>query len=247
MEKKEEWKKKDPKTSWSQVAKSGQMKATSTLTSTSGSSFTGAAAGGAWTSSGTARWGSMDIFWGCGRRSMDIFWGCGQRSMGNFCVPAACLAITDSVQVLPQKSGSESWKCTSTGAGGGGAWTSSWDAGGGAWASSERPVPPAWPSRTPYKSVPQRWEPESWKPTKTNEQSSHRVPFEMSSWNVIKIQTGTLWPRGTFTDARSASSNSISIGVVTVHSSKSHQKKLTNTFCSFFLFLLKSKIKSIFY
>ena len=80
MEKKDQGKKMDPKTFWSQVAKSGQMKATSSLTS--GSSFTGAAAGGAWTSTRTG--------------------------------------------------------------------------GGGAWASSERPVPPAWPSRTPYKSVSQK-------------------------------------------------------------------------------------------
>ena len=51
MEKKDQGKKMDPNTFWSQVMKSGQMKATSS--STSGSSFTGAAAGGAWTSSGT--------------------------------------------------------------------------------------------------------------------------------------------------------------------------------------------------
>ena len=50
----------DPKTSWTQVAKSGQMKATSTsaATSTSGSSFAGAAAGGAWASSGAAGGGA---------------------------------------------------------------------------------------------------------------------------------------------------------------------------------------------
>ena len=59
MEKKEEGKKIDPKSSWMQVTKSSQMKATSTsaatsATSTSGSSFTGTAAGGAWASSGAA-------------------------------------------------------------------------------------------------------------------------------------------------------------------------------------------------
>ena len=59
-------------------------------------------------------------------------------------------------------------KATSTsgsgfaGAAAGGAWASSGAAVGGAWASSgtneqsSRPVPPAWPSLTPYKSVPQR-------------------------------------------------------------------------------------------
>ena len=131
MEKKEGGKKMDPKTSWTQVVKSGQMKATLTsaatsATSTSGSSFAGAAAGGAWTSSGAVGGGA---------------WG-------------------------------------SSGTAGGGAWRSSGAAGGGAWGSSEtnqwssRPVPPVWPSRTPYRSVPQRSGPETWKPSKTNERSS---------------------------------------------------------------------------
>ena len=75
---------------------------------------------------------------------------------------------------------------TSTGAAGGGAWTSTGAAGGGAWASSERPVPTAWPSRTPYKSVPQRSGQESWKPSKTNEQSSRYVLFETSSRTTSK-------------------------------------------------------------
>ena len=82
------------------VIKSGQEEATSS--STSGSSFTGAAAEGAWSSTKT-----------------------------------------------------------------GGAWSSSGAAGGGTWASSERAVPPAWPSRTPYKSVPQKSGSESWKSSST--------------------------------------------------------------------------------
>ena len=127
MEKKDEEKKIDSKSSWAQVVKSGQLKAPSTssaATSSSGSSFAGAAAGGAWASSGAAS---------------------------------------------------------------GGAWGSSGAAGGGAWGSSEshqQPlhlVPPAWPSRTPYKSVPQRSGPETWKPSGTNDLTSRPVPFDTSS------------------------------------------------------------------
>ena len=120
MEKKQEDKKMDSKTSWTQEAKSGQMKATATSTATSttpafGSSFSWAAAGGTWTSSGAVS---------------------------------------------------------------GGAWTSSGSASGGAWTSSEtnqwssHSVLPVLPSRTPYRSVPRRSGPETWKSSKTNESSS---------------------------------------------------------------------------
>ncbi len=164
---------------------------------------------------------------------MVIFCGLGWGIMGIFRTSrGTCLAITDPVQVRPQKSEPESWKSTSTtgaggggawsstktGAGGGGAWSSTktggawsssgavgggawsstktegawsstktggaWSSsaalGGGSWASSERPVAPAWPSRTPYKSVPQRPEPESRK------QTSHRVSFDLSSQSTSK-------------------------------------------------------------
>ena len=129
MEKKEAGKKMDPKTSWTQVVKSGQMKANSTsaatsATSTSGSSFAGAAAGGAWASSGAAGGGA----------------------------------------------------CVSSGSAGGGAWGSS-----GTNQRSSCPVPPVWPSRTPYKSVPQRSGLETWKSSRTNERSSRPVPHDMSS------------------------------------------------------------------
>ena len=139
MEKKEGGKKMDSQTSWTQVAKSGQMKATSTsaatsATSTSGSSFAGAAAGGVWVSSGAVGGGA---------------WG-------------------------------------SSGAAGRGAWGSSGAAGGGAWQSFETnqwsslPVPPVWSSRTTYRSVPQRPEPETRKPSKTNERSSRPKPLNPS-------------------------------------------------------------------
>ena len=105
----------DSNTSWTQVVKSDQTKATSTsaatsATSTSGSSFAGGAAGGAWTSSGAVGGGA---------------WG-------------------------------------SSGTAGRGAWGSSGAAGVGAWGSSEinqwssHPVPPVWPSRTPYRSMPEK-------------------------------------------------------------------------------------------
>ena len=45
---------------------------------------------------------------------------------------------------------------------------------------SSRPVPPAWPSRTPYKSVPQRSGSETWKPFRTNERSSATLTFGSS-------------------------------------------------------------------
>ena len=128
MEKKEGGKKMDPKTSWTQVVKSDQMKATSTSAATSATSTSGS---------------SFACSWGACRS-----WGGG------------------------------AW--TSSGAvGGGGAWGSSGTAGRGAWGSSEinqwssRPVPPVWPSRTPYRSVP-----ETRKPSKTNERSSRPKPLK---------------------------------------------------------------------
>ena len=69
---------------------------------------------------------------------MVIFHGCGRRNMGFFRASrAACLAITDPVQVRPTKirvgvgaEGGGAWSSTKTG----GAWRA---AGGGTWASSE--------------------------------------------------------------------------------------------------------------
>ena len=123
---------------------------------------------------------------------MVIFWGCGRRSMGIFRARrAACLAITDPVQVRPTKirvgvveehiyhrsRGRGAWSSTKTG----GAWSSSGAAGGGAWASSERDVPPAWPSRTPYKSVPQKSGSESWKSTSTTRAGGG------GAWSLLKL------------------------------------------------------------
>ncbi len=157
---------------WLKVIKSGQEEATSSPTS--GSSFTGAAAGGAWSSSGAAGGGA----WASSERPVAPAW-----------------PSRTPYKSVPQKSGSESWKSTSTtGAGGGGAWSSTktggaWSssgaAGGGAWASSERPVAPAWPSRTPYKSVPQKSGSESWKSTSTAGAGSG------GAWSSTK--TGGAW------------------------------------------------------
>ena len=220
----------DPKTLWSQVAKSGQMKATSTSTSTSGSSFTGAATGGAWTSTGNGGGGAWTSSWaaGGGAWTSSGAAGGGAWATSECAVPPAWPSRTP-YKSVPHKIGVgvvEVHIYRSWGVGEHGHLLGLWveehghllsipcrllgyqglrtspchknrgrsrgsahlpdlgvgehghllvAAGGGAWASSERPVPPAWPSRTLYKSVPQRSEPESWKPTKTNEQSSHRV------------------------------------------------------------------------
>ena len=129
-------------------------------------STSGAGDGGAWSSTKTGGAWSSSVATGGGS------WASSERP-----VPPAWPSPTP-YKSVPQKSGSESWKRTSTaGAGGGvawsstktgGAWSSYGAAGGGSWASSEHPVPPAWPSRTPYKSVPQKSGPESWKSTSTS-------------------------------------------------------------------------------
>ena len=206
------WPSRTPYKSVPQKSGSESWKSTSTA---------GAGGGGAWTSTKTGA---------AGRRSMVIFWGCGLRgawSSSERPVPPAWPSRTP-YKSVPQKSGSESWKSTSTaGAGGGGAWTSTKTGGGGAWTSSgllgggachknhlvmevhiyraagehghllglrveehghllSDPCRLLGHHMTPYKSVPQRSEPESWKPTKTNEQSSHRVSFELSSRTTSK-------------------------------------------------------------
>ena len=93
MENKDEEKKIDSKSSWAQVVKSGQLKAPSTLsaaTSTSGSSFAGAASGGAWGSSGAVVGGA---------------WGSSESNQRSLRPVLPALAFKDSVQVRATKIG----------------------------------------------------------------------------------------------------------------------------------------------
>ena len=181
MEKKDGGKKIYSQTSWSQVAKLGHMRATSAATSansTFSSSFAGTAGRGASTSSGAAggrTWGSSGAAgrgaWGSSGAVGGGAWGTsGAAGRGAW---GSSGAVGGGGWGSSGAAGGRAWG--SSGAAGGGAWGSSGTAGRKAWGSSEtnqcssRSVAPAWPSRTPYRSVPSK---------KPNERSFRPKPID---------------------------------------------------------------------